>query len=49
MGLLVLISALFETVLDTISGKDSEYWEYDYDNYHNLCTMIEEQEKDDEE
>ena len=42
MGLLALLSALFEALSDTIRGKDSNYWEYDYDNYHNLCTMLEE-------
>lgn len=46
MGLLVLISALFETISDTIKGKESNYWEYDYDNYFNLCTMLEEQENE---
>ena len=46
MGLLVLLSALFETITDTFAGIESNYWEYDYDNYHNLCTMLEEQEKE---
>lgn len=46
MGLLVLLSALIETISDTITGRESDYWEYDYDNYHNLCTMLEEQEKE---
>ena len=48
MGLLVLILALIETISDTITGRESNYWEYDYDNYHNLCTMLEEQEKEEE-
>ena len=48
MGLLVLLSALFEAIGDTIRGNESNYWEYDYDNYHNLCTMLEEQEKEEE-
>ena len=48
MGLLVLLSALIETISDTITGRESNYWEYDYDNYHNLCTMLEEQEKEEE-
>ena len=48
MGLLILLSALIETISDTISGRESNYWEYDYDNYHNLCTMLEEQEKEEE-
>ena len=48
MGLLVLITALIETIIDTIKGRDNNYWEYDYDNYHNLCTMLEEQEDDED-
>ena len=48
MGLIILLSALIETIGDTISGRESNYWEYDYDNYHNLCTMLEEQEKEEE-
>ena len=48
MGLLVLLSALIETISDTITGRESNYWEYDYDNYHNFCTMLEEQEKEEE-
>ena len=46
MGLLVLISALIATISDTVQGRETNYWEYDYDNYHNLCTMLEEQEKE---
>ena len=46
MGLLVLFSALASTISDAIRGNESNYWEYDYDNYHNLCTMLEEQEKE---
>ena len=46
MGLFVLLAALIETISDTIKGRESNYWEYDYDNYHNLCTMLEEQEKE---
>ena len=49
MGFLVLISALIETISDTIKGRESNYWEYNYDNYHNLCTMLEEQEKEEQE
>ena len=48
MGLLVLLLALIETISDTIAGRESNYWEYDYDNYHNLCTMLEEQETEEE-
>ena len=48
MGLLVLISALIETIRDTITGRESNYWEYDYDNYHNLCTMLEEEQENEE-
>ena len=48
MGLLTLLLALISTTKDTIKGRESNYWEYDYDNYHNLCTMLEEQEDDEE-
>lgn len=48
MGLLTLLLALISTTKDTITGRESNYWEYDYDNYHNLCTMLEEQEDDEE-
>ena len=48
MGLLVLLSALASTISDTIKGRDSIYWDYNYDNYHNLCIMLEEQEKEEE-
>ena len=48
MGLLVLLLALIETISDTIAGRESNYWEYDYDNYYNLCIMLEDQEKEGE-
>ena len=48
MGLFIFLSALIETISDAIKGRESNYWEYDYDNYHNLCTMLEEQEKEKE-
>lgn len=48
MGLFTLLFALGATINDTIKGRESNYWEYDYDNYHNLCTMLEEQEDADE-
>ncbi len=48
IGLLTLLLALISTIKDTITGRESNYWEYDYDNYHNLCTMLEEQEDDEE-
>ena len=48
MELFVLLSALIETISDAIKGKERNYWEYDYDNYFNLCTILEEQEKEGE-
>jgi hypothetical protein len=48
MGLLVLLTAFIETISDTITGRESNYWEYDYENYHNLCTMLEEKGKEEE-
>ena len=42
----VLLAALIETISDTITGRESNYWEYDYYNYHTLCTMLEEQENE---
>lgn len=46
MGLLVLAFALLETISDTVKDRESSYWEYDHDSYFNLCTMLEEQEKE---
>lgn len=48
MGLLTLLFATINAIDDTIKKKKSAYWEYDYDNYFNLCTMLEEQENDEE-
>ena len=46
MGLLVLIAAFTSVIFDTITGRESNYREYDYDNYHNLCAMLEEEENE---
>lgn len=46
MPLIVLFCALIDAIKDTISGRKSNYWEYDYDNYFNLCNMFKDKEED---